>query len=317
MLKESGFIKGVNLGGWMSQCDYSEERLYGFIKDADFEQIARWGFDHVRLPVDYNVIQRADGTMKEEGLSLIDGAFALAEKYGLNVVLDLHKTQGFSFDSGEHEDGFFDSERYQDYFYTVWECFSKRYGKLTGRVMFDLLNEVTEKRYIETWNRISYECIRRIRQFAPDVPILVGSYHWNSAKTVPELNAPYDEHVFYNFHFYEPIEFTHQGAYWRADSQDVNLRFSFEESGMSEQFVEEFIASAVEKAAREGTDLYCGEFGVIDVVPPEEAVKWFRTVHSVFDRHGIGRSLWSYKQMDFGLSDARMDCVREELLTLL
>ena len=29
MLKEMGFSRGVNLGGWMSQCDYSRERLDG------------------------------------------------------------------------------------------------------------------------------------------------------------------------------------------------------------------------------------------------------------------------------------------------
>ena len=77
MLKELGFYHGVNLGGWLSQCDYSEERLDGFITEPDFKQIAAWGFDHVRLPVDYNVIQNADGTMKEEGLRRIDAAFAL------------------------------------------------------------------------------------------------------------------------------------------------------------------------------------------------------------------------------------------------
>ena len=316
MLKELGFIKGVNLGGWMSQCDYSEERLHAFIKESDFRQIAEWGFDHVRLPVDYNVIQYPDGTMKGEGLRLIDGAFALAEKYRLNVVLDLHKTQGFSFDAGEREDGFFDIGRYQEYFYAVWECFAERYGKRKG-IMFDLLNEVTEKRYIEAWNRISRECIRRIRVSAPGVPILVGSYYYNSAKTLQELDAPYDDRVFYNFHFYEPLDFTHQGAYWRTDAQDINLRIAYEESGMSERFVEDFIASAVAKAEREGTELYCGEFGVIDVVAPAEAIKWFRTLHNVFEKHGISRCLWSYKQMDFGLSDARMDGVREELLTVL
>ena len=52
-------------------------------------------------------------------------------------------------------------------------------------------------------------------------------------------------------------------------------------------------------------------------MPPEEAVKWFRDLHKVFERHGIGRSLWSYKQMDFGLADARMDGVRDELLRLV
>jgi hypothetical protein len=92
---------------------------------------------------------------------------------------------------------------------------------------------------------------------------------------------------------------------------------TYAESGAGEAYFEEYIASALEKAARESTELYCGEYGVIDVVPPEEAVKWFRDLHAVFEKHGIARCLWSYKQMDFGLSDARMDAVRPELLGLL
>ena len=55
--------KGVNLGGWMSQCDYSEGRLNGFITEEDIKKIASWWMDHVRLPVDYNVIQNEDGSM--------------------------------------------------------------------------------------------------------------------------------------------------------------------------------------------------------------------------------------------------------------
>ena len=47
MLRSKGFHKGINLGGWMSQCDYSKERLDNFITSSDIEQIARWGFDHV------------------------------------------------------------------------------------------------------------------------------------------------------------------------------------------------------------------------------------------------------------------------------
>ena len=64
----------------MSQCDYSPERLDSFITEPDFAQIRRWGFDHVRIPIDYNVIQREDGTMKQDGLARIDSALALAEK---------------------------------------------------------------------------------------------------------------------------------------------------------------------------------------------------------------------------------------------
>ena len=317
MLKESGFYKGVNLGGWMSQCDYSAQRLDGFITEPDFAQIARWGFDHVRIPIDYDVIQNKDGTMKPEGLRRIDGALALCEKYGLNTVLDLHKTQGFSFDEGEHEEGFFENEAFQEKFYGIWECFAARYGGRHEHVMFELLNEVTEKAFLPAWKRISRECVRRIHARAPQVYVLLGSYRWNSARTLPELDAPYDDHVIYNFHFYEPHDFTHQGAYWEAARRDITKRYSYAESGASQAYFEDWLAPAIDKAAREGCELYCGEYGVIDVVPPAEAVKWFRDLHAVFERHGIARSLWSYKEMDFGLADPRMDDVRDELLSLL
>ena len=317
MLKESGFHKGVNLGGWMSQCDYSDERLDNFITEADFAQIADWGLDHVRLPVDYNVIQNPDGSMKAEGLCRVDRAVALAEKHGLNVVLDLHKTQGFSFDEGEGEAGFFENEKYQEFFYGVWECFAARYGSLGDRVRFELLNEVTEARFLPAWKRISRACVRRIRPFAPDTDILIGSYRWNSVTTLPELDAPYDEHVIYNFHCYDPHDYTHQGAYWEASRRDISQRIPFAESGVTERYFEELFAPAVAKARAEGAALYCGEYGVIDVVPPEDALLWFRAIHPVFEQYGIGRCLWSYKEMDFGLSDARMDPVRGQLLALL
>lgn len=36
MLKEKGFKKGINLGGWFSQCDYSEKTMNEFITESDF-----------------------------------------------------------------------------------------------------------------------------------------------------------------------------------------------------------------------------------------------------------------------------------------
>ena len=102
------------------------------------------------------------------------------KKYNLKTVLDLHKTCGYSFDSyGESESGFFDSEQLQERFYCLWEEFAKRYGIYSDRLIFELLNEVTDKSYIDAWNRISCECIKHIRKYAPDTLILVGSYDNN------------------------------------------------------------------------------------------------------------------------------------------
>ena len=39
MVEWKGFRKGVDLGGWFSQCDYSEERYRNFIREEDFAVI--------------------------------------------------------------------------------------------------------------------------------------------------------------------------------------------------------------------------------------------------------------------------------------
>ncbi len=317
MLKEMGFSRGVNLGGWMSQCDYSQERLDGFIREEDLARIAGWGLDHVRLPVDYNVLETEDGSgYREEGFGRIRRVIGWCEKYGLNLVIDLHKTAGFSFDSGEMETGFFSREAYQERFCRLWEQIASHCGGSPDHVAFELLNEVTDPAFMDTWNRVAGICIRRIRSITPKHLILVGGYHNNSAHAVPALDPPADSRVIYNFHCYEPLRFTHQGAHW-VDSLDQSVRLSFEEAEIPEDYFDRLFAPAIEAAEKNGTELYCGEYGVIENAAPQDTVRWFRMIHDAFERHGISRCVWSYREMNFGLTDARLDAVRSELIRLL
>ena len=315
MKEFKGFKKGIDLGGWLSQCDYSTDRLENFISGDDIKTIAGWGADHVRLPVDFNVLEDGNGGYSEKGFGYLRKAVDLCFENGLNIVLDLHKTAGFSFDKGEQETGFFDSAELQERFYRLWEQIAERFGSHPDKIAFELLNEVTDESFSKTWNRIAKECIARIRKFAPVTPILVGSYWNNSVTAVKDLDAPYDENTVYNFHCYDPLIFTHQHASWvDSDRFDVSKDVSFEESGASPEYFEALFADAIKKAEENGTVLYCGEYGVIDRVPPEDVVKWFKAINTVFERHNIGRCAWSYKEMDFGFTDKRLDGVREELL---
>ncbi|MCR5566855.1 MAG: cellulase family glycosylhydrolase, partial [Clostridiales bacterium] len=84
-MKDYGFYRGVNLGGWFSQCDYSRERLDHFIEEKDIDVIAGWGLDHVRIPMDYNVLEQADGSLSQEGFDRIARAVGWCEKRGLKV----------------------------------------------------------------------------------------------------------------------------------------------------------------------------------------------------------------------------------------
>lgn len=312
----AGYKKGVNLGGWLSQCVHTKEHYDTFIQKEDIAKIASWGVDHVRLPIDYNLMEDEEGAYKEWGFGYIDNAILWCGEFGLNLVLDLHKAAGYSFDAGECESGFFESEDLQERFYRLWEELAKRYGKYSNRVCFELLNEVTEKDYCAIWNNIIKKCITRIRTHAPETIILVGGYWQNSPAAVQDLDAPYDDKVVYNFHCYDPLKFTHQGATW-TDLIQPQERFAFEEFDINENYFIEHFMSAYEAARQNGTVLYCGEYGVIDCAKPEDTVKWFQAIHAAFEKLGINRCAWSYKKMDFGLSDERLKDVIDELILCL
>ena len=51
-----GYMRGVNLGGWLSQFDApTKEHFDTFITEDDIRRIAGLGLDHVRVPVDYTL----------------------------------------------------------------------------------------------------------------------------------------------------------------------------------------------------------------------------------------------------------------------
>ena len=343
MISWKGYQHGVNLGGWLSQCNYSKDRFDHFITEPDIRTIASWGADHVRVPVDYNLVEDEAGNYLEDGFLYIEKAISWCRTNHLNMVLDLHKTYGYSFDAGEKQTGFFSEESYQERFYRLWEQFAKRFGKNQDMLAFELLNEVTDPSVSATWNRIADTCIRRIRAIAPGIQILVGSYWNNSIDALPDLAMPQDENIIYNFHCYDPGIFTHQGAYW-VPGMDLNFRFSISEplSAMKEaqekstwprkpdefdglrmdrpldaSYFKKRMAKAVRIAQERNVRLYCGEYGVINLAEPEDTVLWYRAIHEAFEEYGIGRAAWSYKEMDFGLVDDHLKSVLPEIIKLL
>ncbi len=324
---------GINLGGWLSQCDYSIHRYETFITENDYKQIAVWNFDHVRVPFDFNLIEDESGNDIPAHWKYLDNAVRWGKKFGLNVILDLHKTAGYDFnDFGNNEKNcLFDDEKLQERFLNLWNKVSKRYAE-ESHVVLELLNEVTDLDFIEPWNKLIVRAVQVIRQNT-DAPIIYGGVCWNSASFVQNLVVPPSQNIIYTFHLYEPLLFTHQKAGWveaLKDSPSIpfteDIQFFREKSialgymgenilktkssRMGTEFFEDFLKNALAAAKANGVPLYCGEFGVIDKADPQETVKWFRDVLNVFDKHDIGHAIWSYKDMDFGLTNPHYDPLR-------
>lgn len=344
MKKFEGYQKGINLGGWISQCNrYAKDYYESFIVEKDIETIAGWGLDHVRVPVDYEVLVDTEGRYIEDGFGYIQSCIDWCEKYGLNMILDLHKTAGYAFDErgGEDPDIFFKSEDLQEQFIKMWQELAKRFGGYSDRVAFELLNEVVNPAVTDSWNAIARKTVEKIRELAPDTYILFGGVRYNSITSIPSLDKPYDDKIVYNFHCYDPLVFTHQKAYWvEGMTQDFDVsypasleeykeksrRFTSEAVGaifredlkeIGPQLFEDLFAEAIQVAEKRDVALYCGEYGVIDQAPVEDTLRWLSDIHSVFEKHGIGHALWTYKDKDFGLIDPHYDEIRDQMIPLL
>lgn len=224
-----GYMHGVNLGGWLSQnADTSKTHYNQFITEADIAYIASLGLDHVRVPVDYVVLETEEGQRKEEGFAYIDRCLSWCQANGIRMILDLHKTYGYSFDPLDKTDKtiFFSDPALQERFYDLWRTIAKRYGSQSDTMAFELLNEIVEPEVAQAWNQIALHAIAEIRKSAPDTWIIFGGTMYNNVLSVPKLANTDDRKVVYTFHSYEPLIFTHQGAYW-VENMPSDFRISY------------------------------------------------------------------------------------------
>ena len=347
MKKMEGFHKGVNLGGWLSQCgagNYTKEHFDTFMIERDFALVKEWGLDHVRVPVDAETIQEEDGTLKEDGLAYVDQCIAWCQKYGLNMVLDLHKAHGYVFDDASNCQ-FFYQEKLQDIFVSLWAALAERYGKYRDFLVLELLNEVTNREFAEPWNKIAARAIQAIREKDQTIRIIVGGVFNDSIFGLTLLDPPADENIVFTFHCYSPLAFTHQGAYWvdRMPREREKWQFSYPGTvaeykarsqkffgndfdsefpdtlpeNMGVEYFENLMQPALEIAKKYDVALYCGEYGVIDLADAKDALAWYKDMNAALEKNGIPRAAWSHHGMNFGLADPWLDGVRDQLVNYL
>lgn len=339
--KTMKLYRGINFGGYLSQCEHTLDHYATFITKEDVKKVKDLGFDHIRLPIDYEVLETREGIEYTEGIAYVNQFLLWCEEYEMDVVLDLHKAYGYDFnDAGDpSKNNLFANEELQKRFVDLWTRLAQHYGKLPY-VAFELLNEVVEEHVADNWNKLIDVTVNAIRRYAPDTPIIYGGIQWNSARTLKLLNKPEDDNIIFTFHMYEPLIFTHQKAHWvpnmpmdKTIEYPATMEYYKEMSAligykgkdvtvseckeMGKPFLIEMVSEAVEAARKVGVKLYCGEFGVIDRAPVEDTLRWYRDIFDVFKQFDIHAAVWSYKEMDFGVTDEHYAPIADELFEIL
>ncbi len=320
-----GYMAGVNLGGWISQFKEATKEHFEVLKESDIKQIASWGMDHVRLPIDYMVLEEDENPFqyKEEGFAYIDRCIGWCEANQLNIILDLHRAAGYAFHS-LNENKLFEDEILQRRFIKLWQEFARRYRHYGSNVVFELLNEIVEPDS-SRWNKLSQRVVKAIREIDQDRIIIIGGNNYNSVFTLQELEELQDDKLVYTFHFYEPHLFTHQKASWEPEmkeldmvvaypsgrelyeyylqkSEDFKKRYSCEES-FDRAYLKNCLEPALKFREQREVPLYCGEYGVIDHAPIESNLLWHKDLCELLIEYGIGRAVWTYKLMSFPMVD--------------
>jgi hypothetical protein len=321
-------MRGVNFGGWFSQVDSIQEKdsesfagleahLESFLGPSDFARVKSWGFDHVRLPVDYfNAFEGPELRPRENVLTLLDRAIDGILAAGLDVILDLHKCPGHDFHEGaRHAQQFFADPHQRQQAKRVWTHLAERYGSKPG-VSLEILNEPVAETST-CWDSVKDEMAAHIRRYAPKATLVVGSNRWNHPGEFSHLTPLNDDNVLYSFHFYYPLVFTHQLAPWlegevfqvrreypaeySIDTQD-RPRLPLDAGRWDKARMERQLEPVFRFRELYQVAVACNEFGVyVGGAERGSQLRWIRDFLSVLAKHSIGYSYWNYKNLDFGL----------------
>jgi endoglucanase len=317
---------GINLSEWFAQVydpkGYTKEHLIGWVTTDDIALIKSIGFDHVRLSVNPEPMMRHNmaDQIPPEYLGYLDEAVKMILNHGLAVIIDMHP-------ESEFKAKLVQQDNFVEQFADFWRAIAQHYSTYDPEmVYFEVLNE-PEFRDPYRWAGVQAKLANSIREGAPHHTIIAAGANWSDVQDLLAMTPLADKNVIYNFHFYDPHTFTHQGATWgvnywhfenklaypasmetaekvaASEPDPVNrlavLRYGLDHWDAHRIAVE--IGQASEWAKHWNVPLTCNEFGVYRrASDPQDRARWLRDVRATLEQDGIGWSMWDFGARDNG-----------------
>lgn len=293
--------RGVNFGNAL---EAPSEGDWGITLDSlHFRRAAEAGFETVRLPVRWSAHTSAAPPygIDPAFLQRVDWAIDQALAHDLNIIVNVHHYDGLTSDPTAHKDRWL----------AIWRQLAHRYQNRPANVLFEILNEPNSDLIATLWNEFAAEALAVIRESNPDRNVVVGPASWNSTNALPDLELPADDHVIVTVHFYEPFQFTHQGAEWVSGS-DAWLGTEWLGTESDKAFVRGILEQAAAWGDANGRPIFLGEFGAYSTADMDSRARWTAFVAREAERLGMSWAYWEF-MAGFGLYDPGRDAWIEPL----
>ncbi len=312
--------RGINLSEWFAQVydkrGYTAEHFQTWTTGEDIALIQTMGFDHVRLSVNPQPMMnvREPNKISAEYLGYLDAAVKSILDHGMSVVIDLHPESDF-------KARLMKDDAFVEQFTDFWRALAEHYSTWDAeRVFFEIMNEPEfSDRY--RWMGVQMKLAGAIREGAPAQTIIAAGARWSDDDDLVFQEPLHDANIIYNFHFYDPHIFTHQGATWGAyywhwlhglkypsnpesarrvadlvpDAMDRLQVIRYGQEHWDAARMEAEMGEAAAWAKRRGVPLVCNEFGVFrNHSEPEDRAAWLHDVRTALEHNGIGWAMWDY-----------------------
>jgi endoglucanase len=297
--------RGINLGNAL---DAPTEGEWGVTLKAEyFKAIKEAGFDSVRLPVRWSAHAAADApyAIDPKFAARVDWAVDQALANKLNIIVNVHHYNEIDADPDKH----------LPRLVGLWEQIASRYKDRPSAVYFELLNEPHDKLVEAKWNAAIPKLLAAVRKTNPTRPVIVGPGQWNAIRALDKLELPKDDHLILTVHFYDPFEFTHQGASWVKGSDKWKGR-QWTGSDAEQAAIRKSFEKAATWAKMHDRPVFLGEFGAFEAADMESRARWTRFVTREAEKLGFSWAYWEFCS-GFGAYDPKAEAWRAPLKAAL
>ncbi len=276
--------RGINLGNAL---EAPREGDWGVrLKAGYFKAIKDAGFDTVRLPVRWSAHAEAAApyTIEPKFAARVDWAIEQALANRLNIIVNVHHY-------GEMDS---DPDRHLPRLAGLWEQIAARYRDRPPQVVFELLNEPHDKLSAAKWNAAAAKLLAAVRKRNPRRPVIVGPVQWNSIAMLDKLELPPDDrNLIVTVHYYDPFQFTHQGASWVKGADKWKGR-QWTGSDAEQDAIRKRLAIAAAWGKKHDRPIFLGEFGAFSAADMESRARWTRFIAREAERLGFSWAYWEF-----------------------